>query len=172
MTIPQLLTNFRVYGNGNNDMIGVADVELPKLENMTETAKGAGIGGEIEVPVACHYSKMTVKLKYRTITDNAVALSSSKSQQLEIRGAQQMYDNKVGEVKIVPVKVVLRGLPMSLEPGKFEPGKATDTTVEISAEYLKMTLNGKDVIEIDKYNYVAKIGDTDYLADVRSALGL
>ena len=83
-----------------------------------------------------------------------------------------MYDNKAGEVKIVPVKVVLRGLPMSLEPGKFEPGKVTDTTVEISAEYLKMTLNGKDVIEIDKYNYVAKIGDTDYLADVRSVLGL
>lgn len=56
--LPSLLVNFRVYDGDSNDMIGVADVELPKLEAMTETLKGAGVSGEIDMPVLGHYASM------------------------------------------------------------------------------------------------------------------
>lgn len=52
--LPSLLVNFRVYDGDSNDMIGVADVELPKLEAMTETLKGAGVSGEVDMPVLGH----------------------------------------------------------------------------------------------------------------------
>ena len=38
--IPERLINFRVYNNGN-DLLGVATVELPELEAMSDTVSGA-----------------------------------------------------------------------------------------------------------------------------------
>ena len=35
-----------------------------------------------------------------------------------------------------------------------------------------MIIAGETVLEVDKYNYISNIGGTDYLADVREALGL
>lgn len=36
----------------------------------------------------------------------------------------------------------------------------------------KLYVDGKAAIEIDKFNYVAKFGDTDILSSVRGDLGL
>ncbi|MCL6456491.1 MAG: phage major tail tube protein, partial [Gorillibacterium sp.] len=47
--VPEKLNDFRVYRDGNN-LAGVADIQLPSFENMTETIKGAGIAGEYESP--------------------------------------------------------------------------------------------------------------------------
>lgn len=39
--IPETLINFRIYGDGN-DMLGTANLTLPKLNAMTDTVTGAG----------------------------------------------------------------------------------------------------------------------------------
>jgi phage tail tube protein FII len=43
---------------------------------------------------------------------------------------------------------------------------------EFEVQYLKLYVDGKEVAEIDKYNYIAKFGDDDALASVRADLGL
>ncbi len=35
-----------------------------------------------------------------------------------------------------------------------------------------MTIDGEEQIELDKYNYIYKIGGVDYLEGVREAFGL
>ena len=40
------------------------------------------------------------------------------------------------------------------------------------SEFVTLTIDGKEVLEIDKYNYICKINGKDYLKDVRTALGL
>ena len=64
-----------------------------------------------------------------------------------------------------------RVMPKDFELGKFEVAKMTDTT-SFERMYLKLTINGKVVIELEKLNCVCKIGDTDLMAEVREALGL
>lgn len=49
MNVPEKLINFRVYNNGA-DLVGSADVTLPKLNAMTQTVKGAGIAGKLIPP--------------------------------------------------------------------------------------------------------------------------
>ena len=66
MNVPEKLINFRVYENGN-DLVGVADVELPSLETMTETVKGAGVAGEVDSPVMGHFGSMELTLNWRTL---------------------------------------------------------------------------------------------------------
>ena len=46
---PIRLVNFRAY-NSSNLIIGTTDLTLPKIEYMTETVKGSGIAGEVDLP--------------------------------------------------------------------------------------------------------------------------
>lgn len=169
--IPETLQNFRVYNNGG-DLLGIADVQLPKLDSMVQTVKGAGIAGEVEAPVAGHYSAMDVELTWRTIVGNLVALAENKGIMLDIRGAGQGYDAESGEVKTTKIKVIVRGRPKGLDLGKLDAGAATDSKNTLACDYIKMDIDGTNKVEVDKFNYICKINGTDYLADVRDALGL
>lgn len=171
MNVPEKLINFRVYQNGS-DLIGIADVTLPNLEAMTETVKGAGIAGEIDSPVLGHYSSMELELNWRTLEKPNVLLASPKGVQLDLRGAQQVYDSSAAAYVVRPVKVVVSGVPKTTELGKLDVGTTSDTKNTIEVNYIKITIDGEDVLELDKFNYICSIGGTDYLADVREALGL
>lgn len=169
--IPERLVNFRVYDSGN-DLMGIATVDLPEIEAMSDTVSGAGIAGEVESPVLGHYSSMTTTFSWRTIEAAAMKLSAQKAHSVEVRGSQQVYDSANGEYKTVPVRVSMRITPKTVSLGTFEPGATTDTEQEFEVLYIKMFLNGKSVLEIDKFNYIAKFGDEDILASVRANLGL
>jgi hypothetical protein len=43
---------------------------------------------------------------------------------------------------------------------------------EFEVTYLKVSVDGKEIVEIDKYNYICRINGKDYLKEVRQALGL
>lgn len=171
MNVPQKLINCKVYNN-NKDLIGIADVDLPKLEPMTDTVKGAGVAGEIDDPVLGHYKSMDMTVKFRDLSPESAELASQSSKTLDFRAASQIYDSGTGEYKVRAVKVVARGVPKGYELGKADPGKPTDTTVHLEVNYIKVDINGKNVLEIDKYNFISKVNGTDYLAGVRDALGM
>lgn len=169
--VPERLINFRVYDD-NNDLLGIATVELPEIEAMSDTVSGAGIAGEVESPVLGHFSSMTTTFSWRTIEVAAMKLAQQKAHAVDVRGSQQVYDGANGTYSTVPVRAAMRIVPKNVSLGTFEPGATTDTEQEFEVLYLKVFLNGKEVMEIDKYNYVAKFGDHDALASVRSDLGL
>jgi len=46
MAVPEKLVNARVYREGER-LVGIADVELPEIEFVTETVSGLGVAGEV-----------------------------------------------------------------------------------------------------------------------------
>ena len=169
--IPQTLINFRVYLQGK-DLLGVADVELPELEAVTEEIKGAGLAGVVDAPITGHMASMTLGLNWRTISGNVTLLAQPKAHHLDLRGSVQVYDAASGEYKSEAVKVVAKAIPKKTSLGKFDAGKAMETKSEFEVVYLKITLGDTEVVEIDKFNYVCKIEDVDFLEQVRGDLGL
>ena len=79
--VPERLINFRVYAEGN-DLLGVANVELPSLEAMSDTVSGAGIAGEVESPILGHYGSMTTTFTWRTISADLTRLAEQKAHAL------------------------------------------------------------------------------------------
>lgn len=169
--VPERLINFRVYGEGN-DLLGVANVDLPSIEAMSDTVSGAGIAGEVESPILGHYGSMTVTFSWRTIEASMIKLAAQKSHALDLRGSQQVYDAALGEYSTVPVRVSLRATPKSMGLGSFEVGSTTDSESEFEVTYLKVDVAGKTLVEIDKYNFIARFDGEDKLASVRKDLGL
>lgn len=171
MKVPERLINGRVYNDGN-DMLGIANVELPEIVALSETTSGIGIAGEVESPTLGHFESMTTKLSWRTITSKALDLCQQKSHAIEVRGSQQVYDAASGAYTTEAVRVSMKVTPKSTTLGTFEPGATTDTEQEFEVTYLKVQVAGKTKVEIDKFNFVAKFGDNDVLASVRKDLGL
>ena len=165
------LIDFAVFKDGVRKL-GTADLTLPDIEYMTDTMKGAGIAGEVDMLTLGQTSSMTTTINWRTITSNLTELAAPKAHDLEFRGAQQEYEPGTGKLVVVPVKVNIRGLPKKASTGKFEKASATDSSNELEVVYYKLTVNGQVITEIDKFNYIFKVEGTDYLAEVRMALGL
>ncbi|OBZ08047.1 phage major tail tube protein [Bacillus sp. FJAT-26390] len=170
MKIPEKITGYSVYLDGST-YLGVADVELPSLEALTETIKGAGIAGEVDSPTIGHYGSMGCSLNWRTIDPSAIKLAAPKMHAIDFRAAQQTLDSAAGSYGSSPTKVSVRAIPKSLSLGKFEVGATTDTSNEFEVTYIKILVNGKTLLEIDKFNSICIIDGVDYLAAERAALG-
>ena len=169
--IPEKLINVRVYKDGNV-LLGVADVELPSIEFLTDTVSGAGIAGEVDSPVMGHTKSMSVKIKFRTVTANSILLHRPESHHLDIRGSLQFNDAGTGKLVTKAVKVVLKSIPKSGSLGKMEMGKPQDVEHELEVTYLKMDFDGVEALEVDKFNYIFRVQGEDFLAAVRKDLGM
>ena len=169
--IPQVLNAFRVYLYGR-DLLGIADVELPEFSAVTAEVKGAGIAGKLDAPVVGHFDSLALKLNWRTVTGNLLALSAPTGNQLDLRGVVQEYNAGDGTYKQVPVKVVVITTPKKIALGKLSAGEAMESNIEFECAYLKLWYAGEEKVEIDKLNYKCVIGGVDYLEEVRVGLGL
>ena len=169
--VPEKVTTYRVYTNGN-DLVGTADVQLPKLAPMSDTVKGAGIAGEVDSPTVGHYQSMSLTINWRTLTSTCLSLAGQRAYDLDLRAAIQIFNAGSGTYVQTPLKVSIRGIPKSCDLGKLDIGSAGDASTELEVIYIKILIDGKTKVEIDKYNYIAIINGEDYLLAVRTALGL
>lgn len=169
--VPELLTNYTVYLEGS-ERIGTSDIELPSLEAMTNTTTGAGISGEFDSPIAGHYAAMKAKLNFRTLDVPVFTLATQKHHNMVFRGSQQVLNLSTGLWEHQGIKVTIRGIPIVNELGKFEVASTTDSAVELSVSYIKVEIGGKEMLEIDVFNFIAKINGVDPLKKVRENLGM
>jgi len=169
--IPQTLTSFRVYLEGD-DLLGVADVELPELEALTEEIKGAGIAGTVDTPILGHYAGLTLSLNWRTVSGNTTLLARPKAHHLDLRGSIQEYEAGEGVYGTKPVKLVVKAIPKKTSLGKLDAGAAMESKGEFEVVYLKLVIGDEERVEIDKFNYVCVIEGEDFLEQVRADLGL
>lgn len=169
--ISEKLINFSVYRNGS-EWLGTADVELPSLEALTETVSGAGIAGEIDSPTLGHFGSMSTTINWRTLDKPQFNLAAPITQALDFRGAQQVYDKTTGVQRSVGVRVSIRGLPKTTGLGTLAPNATVGGTNEIEVTYIKVFIDGAEVLELDKFNYIYRVNGTDYLAEIRNQLGM
>ena len=169
--IPERLINYNVYSE-TGKLMGIATVELPELEQMSETVSGAGIAGELETPTMGHFGSMTTTFSWRTIEKEALILSTPIAHMVDIRGSQQVYDAASGVYSTVPVRVSMRIVPKNLSLGSFEPGATTDTEQEFEVMFLNILVDNLVAVTIDKLNFVCAFNGVDVLAPIRKDLGL
>jgi P2 family phage contractile tail tube protein len=168
--IPERLVNFNVY-NGAAQLLGMATVELPSFEAMTETIAGAGIAGEYSSPVLGHFSSQMVKLAFRTITSQVFALLAPSRHVLDIRGSVQIQDPMRGTLTTEAWRIECTGQTKSSNLGRFEPGKVMGAELDLECAVIRVAREGVPLIEIDKFNMIYKISGVDYLAKVRRDVG-
>ncbi|WP_047394363.1 phage major tail tube protein [Cetobacterium sp. ZOR0034] len=169
--VPEKIINFQCFVDGSTVLAGMVDATLPDIQFMTESIEGAGIAGVIESITLGHTDAMSMSLNFRTQTDQNLSFTAPKCYALELRGALQETDPSTKQIAVVPVTIAVRAWPKKVGLGKMAVAKTTDTNNEFTVDFIKVTRKGKTHIEIDKLNMKHIVDGTDYLAEVRAAMG-
>lgn len=171
MNIPNQVNNYSIWFGGNR-FIGMADVTLPNLQNMTDELKGAGLGGTILFPVAAHYQDWTLTMNFHTITREGVALMQQDGLKIEARAGMQYLDPGKHKLLIGAWRFVMAILPRGFDLGKLEVGTKEVNAIEVGVTYIKALLNGEEMFEKDKINLIDRVLGVDYALPIRQAIGI
>ncbi|WP_276789711.1 phage major tail tube protein [Veillonella magna] len=172
-SIPDRLHDMRVYtGKDSHVARGTGTVNLPNIDYLTETLKGAGVAGEYESIAPGLLKALEFSIDWNTITQDVTDLSAPKSHYIDCRMALNVMDSGDGSPKSEGWRAVVKGVPKSNKYGKAEPSATMGTTTTLSCSYYKLEKGGKTLIEVDVLNYICNIGGTDYLEEIRSILGM
>ena len=170
MIIPEVINNYNIYDDKARKMIGISgEVELPELEAITDTVEAAGILGEVEDPVTGQFASANIKIPFSNLYEDIFNLmDTTNPPQLTLRGSMQVMNSATGGTDYVPVKIVVRGKATTSSLGKFVKGKKGEPEIELEILYLKVMINNKTTLELDKLNSVFAVNGKDMLAKVRS----
>lgn len=175
MQIPNHVTNYSIFLGGRR-LIGLADVELPKLENLADTLKGSGIFGEVDMPVQAHFKSFTVKLKWITIVDDAIFATIQDGAQLDAWAAHQLHDSGTNKIIHTGWRYIMGTAPKGFSLGKLEVGAKGEGESEYELISIRALRNDQIMLELDKENAVCRwfngLQLVDNAARIRQLIGL
>jgi P2 family phage contractile tail tube protein len=163
--IPQIIRDMNVFLDGKGYLGTVSAFKLPEIaQDMTES----------NGPIGAKYAKGTIKamecsFKVNTLDANtfsAFGISAFNKNKAPFVFKGSLYED--GKSK--SVFVVITGDIESISVGELEAGKIIEQEVKMHAQFYSLTVDNKPIILVDVKNTICRIGEVDYLADVRSHL--
>ena len=118
MKVENGVTNFAVYEDAT-EYYGMAEVTLPEITQISEEVKGAGIAGTFDGTFVGHLEAMSLTLNFRSVTTDAIKLAEPRKHQLDLRAAQQSWDNSTGRYVQQAVSTSLSSIRKSLPPASW-----------------------------------------------------
>lgn len=160
----------RTSGGKPTFITDTTSIKRPSLEIMTESMKGAGIAGEIDLPSMGQLGALSYEIGFKRTNKEAVKLFEQKTQHLETRWVTDVLDATDSKLGTCANKEIVKGIPKSLDLGSLEGNSANEATVTLEILYYKFIQDGVTLIEIDKLNNVFIVNGTDYAKKLREAL--
>ncbi|AOZ91628.1 phage major tail tube protein [Paenibacillus crassostreae] len=147
-----------------------SDLQLPSIEKLTDTIKGAGIMGEIDMPTYGQIGSMTFTVNNRADTAQYPMLSRPGEIKFEVIWVVDLFDSSNSKIGIQQNKVFMSAVNKTYDMGKIEVNAGADGSSEYEVYYLRKIIDGKEVLLIDKFNYKYAVNGVDYMANIRTAL--
>ena len=138
--IPERLINFNCYSEAGR-LLGLTTVDMPQLQAMTDTVKGAGIAGELNEPTLGHYQALSATVHFNT-----------------------------ANIDMNYLRVLMRCKPTNSQIGNADVSAAMDSQVEFSVDRLLISVDGTPTVDYDPLNFICNIGGVDILAGARALI--
>lgn len=169
--IANKVIDYSVYvrKNGKGTKIGdTTNVTLPSIERLTDTIKGSGIVGEIDLPSYGQIGSMETEIGIRVSNEQLGTLAGAI--ELEYRWVTDVINTKTGKTTIQSHKAFLTVSNKKVEEGKVESGSAQDGSFSYEVLAYKRIIDGKEIINIDKLNGIYAINGVNMLDDISKYL--
>jgi len=168
----QKIFHANAYLDGTNSLLGRAsELTLPELVATTTEHTALGMFGKVEL--ATGIEPMVTKVKWNGFYADRVLAGSNPfiHHKLQLRGNCEVHNaaGLVGTKSVVALMTVKwKKSPM----GVFAPQTSPDFEDELSTTYFKLSLDGKELVEVDVLNQIWKVDGKDILQGYRANLGL
>lgn len=169
MALPKKLKYLNLFNDGNSYLGLVSSLTLPKLTRKLENYRGGGMSGSVAVDFGLDDDALTLEWSIGGL-DELVLQQWGSTSDIPLRFAGSLQRDDTGDVSAV--EVMMRGRHKEFNFGEYKQGEDTETKVTTQCTYFKLTIDGKELIEIDTVNMVEIVNGVDRLAEHRTALGL
>lgn len=167
--IPGMIVDSIVRQDGTDELIGVATVTLPDIENVTEEVKGLGVDAFNEV-VSNAFGAMTLGMKFTGPTAN-IGFSKQKTTSLIITSAIATYNKETHEEEQKKLVCSIKGKLQKRTGGELGKAVKNEPELEFSVTYYKLEIDDVVIYEIDKFNKKAIVDGEDLYSATNSILG-
>ena len=145
------------------------DVQLPSIEKLTDTLKGAGILGEVDLPTFGQLASMVLTINHRADNGQFAKLSRPGQIDFMIVWVNDVFDSGGGKIRTQANKAFLSGENKKFDSGKIDVGAGADGTSEFEIYNFTKIVDGKTVLKIEKFNYVYEVNGVDYGKVIKAA---
>lgn len=166
--IPRVLKNFSLFVDGRGLAGTVSTLTLPTLTTKMEEFRGGGMDAPVEIDMGMEILETSFELfDYEENVLSLYGLANGAATQVTARGALRRDGDAA-----VPMVVNMTGVIKEMDPGDWQAGEQTSMTCSMALRYLKITIGGREVVEVDKVNMVRRINGVDQLESIRAAIGV
>ena len=146
----------------NKDVADAIKCTLPEIKWITAALSGAGIGGNIEVPLQGMAEAMSFQVDLKGVgTDNAALLLVPGTRSLELRFNRDRFDSQ-GQIVKAGTKIFLSGIHTALTPGAIQRANPMESSVSFSVTRYRWVEDGEELFLIDQINQRYKVMGVDY----------
>ena len=160
---------FKVYDVDSGAALdGTVKLELPAFGLMSNTYKGAGVGGEINVPVPGMMSPQTAKISIPVIYGELTKyMELGTTRTLDLRNEIMINNKDTHALERAPNRWVLKGPLSEANPGSIEQAAAGEATLTMEVYYVHHWLDGTDVLEWDPFKGIYTVNGKDLMDETR-----
>lgn len=163
--------NYAVYENGS-EYLGTAKVTMPDMSSKMFTVNGAGVAGDIDLPVVGHRDAMHATIDFVDAPASAYVLAEDRRHLIDLRAAKEIYDEVLGRIVVKQYKFILECVPVKHTGGEIAPASSQGASVEVSVLSLKEFVDSKLMRHFDPVHWIDIGPDgVNRLAEVAKALG-
>ena len=170
MALPKKLKMMNLFNEGNSYLGQTGEVTLPKLGRKLEDWRGGGMNGSVKVDLGLSDDITEFEWKLGGIDLTVLEQFATPTVSgLGLRFAGSYQQDDTGET--TAVEIVVRGRHAEIDLGSAQSGEDTEVTIKTIWSYYKLTINGKEVIEIDIPNMIENVNGKDMLSEHRKNIG-
>ena len=172
MAMPRKLKLMNVFLNGYSYQGVAKSVTLPKLTRKLENCRGAWMNGSAPVDLGLDDDALSMEWSLGGFPDSVIweLYAATGVDAVPIRFAGSYQRDDTGET--VAVEVVMRGRQKEIDTGEGKQGEDTESKISVVCTYFRLTMDGKELVEIDTINMIEKVNGVDRLEQHRRNIGL
>ncbi|ELB8638935.1 phage major tail tube protein [Escherichia coli O158/O8:H27] len=172
MAMPRKLKLMNVFLNGYSYQGVAKSVTLPKLTRKLENYRDAGMNGSAPVDLGLDDDALSMEWSLGGFPDSVIweLYAATGVDAVPIRFAGSYQRDDTGET--VAVEVVMRGRQKEIDTGEGKQGEDTESKISVVCTYFRLTMDGKELVEIDTINMIEKVNGVDRLEQHRRNIGL
>ena len=112
---------------------------------------------------------MKIEIPFENLSDDFFGFAASTNP-VVLRGAMEIFNTQTQAKKTIPIVITVKGRTMNINPGVLKKGGKGQPSITKEITYIKLTMNGSTVVELDKLNNICIMGGVDLLAKIRSQI--
>lgn len=169
--LPRKTANYSVFGRGGRELLGLADCTAPNLQNLTDSYKGAGVFGEVNVPIQAHFQPIEIVLNWHQPTEDAILMYIQDGADLDLWMASQHIDSSNNKIVHRGWRLQMLTLPSGFEFGTVEVGASSSSVSTFQVTRFVASYDDREMMLIDVDNQQCVVNGVDYAARIRQLIG-